>query len=220
MLRKPYGAVLPILLAVGLAACGGQPPPEPPPPPPPAPTVNQDSIDAAALAAAEAAAQQICADAEAAMAAGSYERARSLLQRAVSEYPGTTCANAAPAMVARMDAIRTLAETVHFEYDRSRITDEAAAVLQRKAEVLRQYPDLQIQVAGHCDERGSLEYNQALGQRRASSTVQYLVSLGVAGEMFSTVSFGEERPLAQGQNEAAWAQNRRAEFAIQNMDAL
>jgi peptidoglycan-associated lipoprotein len=123
-------------------------------------------------------------------------------------------------MVARMDAIRTIAETVHFDYDRSRITDEGAAVLQRKAEVLRQYSDLRIQVAGHCDERGSLEYNLALGQRRASASVQYLVSLGVSGDMFSTVSFGEERPLAQGQNETAWAQNRRAEFAIQNMDAL
>ena len=220
MSRKLYGAVLPILLVVGLAACGGQPPPEPPPPPPPVAAVNQDSIDAAADAAREAAAQQLCADAEAAIAAGSYERARSLLERAVSEYPGTACANSAPTMVARMDAIRTIAETVHFDYDRSRITDEAAAVLQRKAEVLRQYPDLQIQVAGHCDERGSLEYNLALGQRRASSTVQYLVSLGVSGDMFSTVSFGEERPLSQGQNETAWAQNRRAEFAVQNMDAL
>ena len=109
---------------------------------------------------------------------------------------------------------------MHFEFDRSRITDEAAAILQRKADVLRAHPDLQIAIEGHCDERGSLEYNMALGQRRAQSAMQYLVSLGISADMFSTVSFGEERPIAQGSNEGAWAQNRRSEFVIGNLDAL
>ncbi|MFQ5890833.1 MAG: peptidoglycan-associated lipoprotein Pal [Gemmatimonadota bacterium] len=168
----------------------------------------------------EAAAAQLCRDAEAAMAAGNYERARTLYMQAKNEYPGTTCANGADAQLAKIDAIRTIQERIHFEFDRSRITDEAAAVLQRKAEVLKGYSSLMLTLEGHCDERGSLEYNQALGQRRAESAKRYLVSLGLSESMFRTVSFGEERPIAQGSNEAAWAQNRRAEFVIQNVGAL
>jgi peptidoglycan-associated lipoprotein len=116
--------------------------------------------------------------------------------------------------------VTVLREPVHFEYDRSRVTDEAAALLQRKAEILRQHPNLRLAIEGHCDERGSLEYNMALGQRRAEATKRYLVGLGLQDGMFSTVSFGEERPIAQGATEAAWAQNRRAAFAINNLDAL
>jgi peptidoglycan-associated lipoprotein len=86
--------------------------------------------------------------------------------------------------------------------------------------VLRKYPNLMVTIEGHADERGSLEYNQALGQRRAESAKTYLVNLGLSGAMFRTVSFGEERPIAQGSNESAWAQNRRDEFVVPNTEAL
>jgi peptidoglycan-associated lipoprotein len=208
------------LLSVGVVACGGnEPPPEPPP------VVEQRTPDADSLAAAraaerEAAAMQLCNQAREALAAGDLSRARSLVQQINRVYAGTECAGLAGDITARIDAITVLRERVHFEFDRSRITDEAAAVLQRKAEVLRRHPNLRITIEGHADERGSLEYNMALGQRRAEATKRYLVGLGLQDGMFSTVSFGEERPIAQGTTEAAFAQNRRAAFAINNLDAL
>lgn len=218
-LNVRLSAVL-ILVAFG-AACGGNPAPEPPPvvaETQPAP--DADSLAAVMAAQREAAADRLCQEAEAAMAAGNYERARNLYRQAQTEYAGTACANRSSDMIARLDAIQTIRERIHFEFDKSRITDEAAAVLQRKAEVLRQYPGVKLTLEGHCDERGSLEYNQALGQRRAESAKKYLVELGVSADMFRTVSYGEERPVAQGSNEQAWAQNRRSEFVIENMGAF
>ncbi len=206
---------------IGMAACGGK---EPPPPPPvveeAAAQPNADSLAAAEAARREAAASQLCAQAMTAVANGDYERARSLLEQAMRDYPGTECANRAGTLAEGVGAAMTINERVHFEFDRSNITNEAAAILQRKAEVLRNYPNLKVTIAGHCDERGSLEYNQALGQRRAESAKRYLVNLGLPASMFSTVSYGEERPIAQGSNESAWAQNRRDEFNVTNMDML
>ena len=94
------------------------------------------------------------------------------------------------------------------------VTDEAAAILQRKAEILRNHPDLSVTIEGHADERGSLEYNQALGQRRAESARRYLGNLRLSNGMFRTVSYGEERPFAEGHTEDAWQLNRRAHFVI------
>jgi peptidoglycan-associated lipoprotein len=119
-----------------------------------------------------------------------------------------------------VESVMVIRERIHFEFDRSRITDEAAVVLQRKAEILRNYPNLSVTIEGHADERGSLEYNQALGQRRAESARSYLVNLGLSNGMFRTVSYGEERPIAQGSNESAWAENRRDEFVLPNTAAL
>jgi peptidoglycan-associated lipoprotein len=172
----------------------------------------------AAARAAEAA--RLCQEAEAAMAAGNFDRARSLYEQAIRDYSGTDCANMAPGMIDRIDAIAVIRERVHFDFDKSNIRDDASEVLQRKAEVLSEFADLRLTIEGHCDERGSLEYNQALGQRRADSTVRYLVSLGVSEDMFRTVSYGKERPIAQGQTEEAWQMNRRSEFVIENMGAL
>jgi len=209
------------LVGLGMAACGGK---EPPPPPPvveeTAAQPNADSLAAAEAARREAAASELCAQARTAMANGDYQRAKSLLEQAMREYPGTECANQAGTLAEGVGAAMTIQERVHFEFDKSNITSEAAAILQRKAEVLRNYPSLKLTIAGHCDERGSLEYNQALGQRRAESAKRYLVNLGLAESMFSTVSYGEERPIAQGANESAWAQNRRDEFNVTNMDVL
>jgi peptidoglycan-associated lipoprotein len=221
MRRNTSIAALLVLIGAGAVACGGSPPPPPPPPvveETPAP--DPDSIAAARAAEREAAAMQLCEQAAEAVAAGDVNRARSLVQQINRDYAGTECANMVAGISAKIDAIVVLRERVNFEFDRSRITDEAAAILQRKADVLREHPDLRISIEGHCDERGSLEYNMALGQRRAQSTLQYLTGLGISGDMFTTVSYGEERPIAQGANEGAWAQNRRAEFVIGNVDAL
>ncbi|MGD8496726.1 MAG: peptidoglycan-associated lipoprotein Pal [Gemmatimonadales bacterium] len=209
------------LASIGTVACGGnEPPPEP------APVVQEraqpdaDSLAAARAAEREAAANQLCEQARQAVKAGDLNRARSLVQQINRDYAGTECAGATSNISAMIDAVATLQQPIHFEFDKSRITDEAAAILQRKAEILRQHPNLQITLEGHCDERGSLEYNMALGQRRAESTKRYLTQLGLSADMFSTVSYGEERPVAQGHNEQAWAQNRRAEFDIKNLDAM
>jgi len=221
MRRNASIAAMLILIGAGAVACGGSPPPPPPPPVvEDTPAADPDSIAAARAAEHEAAAMQLCEQAAEAVAAGDVNRARSLVQEINRDYAGTECANMVAGITAKIDAIVVLRERVNFEFDRSRITDEAAAILQRKADVLRAHPDLRIAIEGHCDERGSLEYNMALGQRRAQSTLQYLTGLGISGDMFTTVSYGEERPVAQGANEGAWAQNRRAEFVIGNVDAL
>jgi len=103
---------------------------------------------------------------------------------------------------------------VVFELDRSDLSPAAAALLDRKLRVLQSNPRLEIQVAGHCDERGSDEYNLALGERRAAAVKRYLVEHGVAEGRIAIVSYGEERPLDQGHTEEAWARNRRAEFVV------
>lgn len=209
------------LLAVGVAACAGNPAPEPPPVV--AETVPQpdaDSLAAVRAAEREAAAARLCREAASAMAAGNYDRARDLYEQAMRDYPGTECADIAPVQIVIIDAIMVVRERVHFDFDKYNIRDDAAAVLQVKADVLREFPNVKITIEGHCDERGSIEYNLALGQRRADSTVRYLVSLGLSEDMFQAVSYGKERPIAQGSDEAAWQMNRRSEFVIENMDAL
>lgn len=216
-------ALFPLVLFLA-AACGGNPPP----PPEPEPVVERDTAaerrarEEEERRRREAAAAQLCRDAEAALAAGNYERARQLYEQAKSEHPGTPCANSADAQLAKIDAIRTIQERIHFAFDRSNIDDQAAAVLQSKAEVLRRYPSLQITIEGHCDEAGSLEYNQALGQRRGDSTRRYLVGLGLSESMFRTVSYGEERPIQPGEFGPGdtGRVNRRSEFVIQNPGAL
>jgi peptidoglycan-associated lipoprotein len=120
----------------------------------------------------------------------------------------------------RAAALQVLRERVHFDYDLAVIRPEAEAVLDRKLAVLRQYPQIRLQIEGHCDERGSVEYNQALGNRRATAVRNYLVSRGIAESRLETTSFGEERPLVPQSNEGAWSQNRRAEFVVVNPDAI
>lgn len=114
----------------------------------------------------------------------------------------------------RERARRIIAELVHFEYDESNLTTEAEAVLTRKLEVLRANPSVRLRIAGHADERGSVEYNLALGKRRADAVKAYFESFGLDGDRFETVTYGEEQPLDPGHDEEAWAQNRRAEFEI------
>ena len=101
---------------------------------------------------------------------------------------------------------------VFFAFDESTLSPEARRVLEQNAEYLRRNPQARVQIEGHADERGSTAYNLALGDRRATAAKQYLVSLGIDPSRISTISFGEEKPFAIGQNEEAWAQNRRGHF--------
>ena len=103
-------------------------------------------------------------------------------------------------------------EMVYFAYDKSVITNAYVDVIQTNYEWIAENPDVQIQLEGHCDERGTNEYNLALGERRARAVLDYLVSLGANPSQFSLVSFGEERPAELGSSEAAWSKNRRVEF--------
>ena len=119
--------------------------------------------------------------------------------------------NAAAAAAAKRN---TLQQVVNFDYDRSDITAQAATILQAKLPVLREDPSIRLRIEGHADERGSIEYNLALGMRRAQAVKNYLAGYQLEAGRFQTESFGEERPRVQGSNEAAWAQNRRAEFVI------
>ena len=107
-----------------------------------------------------------------------------------------------------------ISQRVHFDFDQSAITPSGEEVLTRQVAVLRAYPDVRLRITGHADERGSTEYNLALGQRRAQAVKDYYANYGLAASRFEVVSLGEERPLVNESNEAAWAQNRRAEFTI------
>jgi len=105
-----------------------------------------------------------------------------------------------------------LGTMIHFDFDRYDLKPEARQILTRKAEIMKQYPEIKLVVEGHCDQRGTAEYNLALGERRARAAADYLVNLGVPTAKLSIVSYGKERPLDPGNNEAAWAKNRRDEF--------
>ncbi len=186
ILRRFFVTVFAATLLVG--ACGGDPPPPPPPPPGP----DMDSLRAYqdSVRQAEEEARRRAAEEEAARRA---EEARQAAIRA---------------------ARATLMEMVHFAYDESEIEPEAAETLRAKVAILRASPQVQLRIEGHADERGSTEYNLALGNRRAESVRQFLTGFGLAENRFSIVSFGESRPMVQASNEQAWAQNRRAEFVI------
>lgn len=208
---RPHAGTL-LLVVLGLA-CSRNPEPEPVEPEP-VETVDTTDDAAAEAARREAEANRLCERALAAIEAGNFDVARDLYRQVQREYPGTTCAGTADAALTRIESLEAIVARVHFEFDKSRITDEAAEVLQRKADALRAHPGVTLTIEGHCDERGSLEYNMALGMRRAESVQRYLGSLGLDTSRFRTVSFGEERPLVPESNEAAWAMNRRGEFIV------
>ena len=102
--------------------------------------------------------------------------------------------------------------TVNFEYDKSSLSADSKKKLQGNAEWIKNNPKVKVQIEGHCDGRGSIEYNVALGERRANSVRSYLASLGVSNERMSVISYGKEKPLDTADNDKAWAKNRRANF--------
>lgn len=107
-----------------------------------------------------------------------------------------------------------VSEQIRFAFDSSVLSNQARQVLNNKAGYLRTNPDITINVEGHADDRGTDSYNIALGKRRAESAKSFLVDLGIETHRMNTVSYGEEQPMAMGQNEASWAKNRRAKFMI------
>jgi peptidoglycan-associated lipoprotein len=121
-----------------------------------------------------------------------------------------------PAKRAMMAATNQfLNEDIYFEFDSSALLSMGQDILKRKADWLRKNPDAYVVIEGHCDERGTNEYNLALGDRRASSAKTFLVDLGISGSRLKTISYGEERPVDPGHNEEAWAKNRRAHFVLE-----
>lgn len=105
-------------------------------------------------------------------------------------------------------------DMIHFDFDKYNIREDAKPVLAANAAWLKKWPSVQILIEGHCDERGTEEYNLALGEKRAKATFDYLVSLGISPERMKIISYGKSQPLDPGHNEEAWAKNRRAQFTI------
>ena len=179
-----------VLAVVAMSACKGKVAPPPAPVAAPAPATapprgpNQDSI--ARVRAAEAEAIRLAAEAAA--------RARDA------------------SMIAEVR--RQLTQTIYFDYDKDEIRDDQRTGLDAKVPILNANPNVRIRIAGHTDNRGSDEYNLALGQRRSAAAKRYLVGRGIAEGRIDVVSFGEERPAAAGDSEDAWAKNRRDEFEI------
>lgn len=142
-------------------------------------------------------------------------------RRAADEAARRKAADDAAAAAAARDAANsaamlrtTLTAVVHFEFDQSDLRPEDRAILDAKIPILQANTAVTLRVSGHTDERGSDEYNLALGQRRAAAVKAYLMEHGIAASRMETVSYGEERPIAQGSDDSAFAQNRRAEFEI------
>jgi len=191
-----------LLLVIGLAAvataassCGKNPPPA-------QPTPNADSAAAAQRAHDDSVA---AAQAEAARRAAE-DSARIARQRE---------ADSLAALGRASEEVRaTLAAMIHFDYDKANVRSDDMGALDQKVAILQANPELRIRVGGHCDERGSDEYNLALGNRRAQAAKQYLVSHGIDAGRIETQSWGEERPLVDGHDESAWSQNRRDEFEV------
>ena len=181
-----------------IAACGGGQPA-----PPPTPVVNQDSIDRANALAQEEARRRQTADS---MARAQAERERIEAQRRADSLA------AIERTTARLR--ESLQMRIHFDFDRSNIRTEDAAILDTKVAILRANANLTISIVGHADERGSDEYNLALGNRRALAAKAYLVQRGIDAGRITTSSMGEEQPVAMGHDEDSWAQNRRDEFTI------
>lgn len=105
-------------------------------------------------------------------------------------------------------------QTIHFPYDSFVLDSVAKGALKGNADVLKDKGSLKIQIEGHCDQRGGIQYNIALGEKRANAVRKYLIDLGVTGDRITTISFGKERPIDQGTTEDAYAKNRRANFVV------
>ncbi len=122
----------------------------------------------------------------------------------------------APMISAQEDLVINVGDRIFFDFDKSDLRPDAIDTLNRQADWLNTNGAITVTIEGHCDERGTREYNLALGERRAASARQYLESMGVRGGRMETVSYGKERPAVLGSNEAAWAQNRRAVMVVRS----
>ena len=128
--------------------------------------------------------------------------------------PSDQLASAAQAGVAVTEEKPSQFDDVRFDFDKSDVKEDGRKTCQVVADYLKKNPKAKLLIEGHCDERGTAEYNMALGERRATAVMTYLVSLGVSKAALSTVSFGKEKPLDPDHSEGAWAKNRRAHFVL------
>lgn len=131
------------------------------------------------------------------------------------ERPAVKEAEVAPPEAPRPAPQVSLLEEIHFDYDKSVIRPDAKAVLEKHAKWLQANQRVKVQIEGHCDERGTDEYNLALGERRAQATKRFLAAMGVEAKRLSTISYGEERPLCTEHEESCYAKNRRAHFVME-----
>lgn len=153
------------------------------------------------------------------------ERARIVAEEEAKKNPetehlkhGRTMEKSLAELYANKEELKSLREfqnqDIHFAFDSYTLSPEAQKILDKKVAWLRKHPDIKIIIEGHCDERGSNEYNLALGERRANSAREYLINAGIDPDRIHIISYGEERPLALGHDEASWAINRRAHFVV------
>jgi peptidoglycan-associated lipoprotein len=177
-----------LALALGAAACGGNPPPEARPSPPP---IETDAGDRSTPSSATAVPESRPVPVE-------------------PPLPDEGIASSSLDDLNRSSPLRPL----FFAYDSSEVSPEGRGILDANAAVLRQNPTWTVTIEGHCDERGTAEYNLALGERRAVAARAYFISLGIPADRLRTVSYGKEFPFDPGQTEDAWARNRRAHFVI------
>ena len=200
---KLYTA-LAVLLSLGIVGCQAPQPPETPQVDEAAQKAAQDAEDARRRAEEEAARRRAEEEAR--------RRAEEERRRAEEEARRRAEAEARAAMVRAAEAAL---QDVNFAYDKADIRATDRAKLQAIAEFMNAFPQASVLIEGHCDERGTIEYNMALGERRAAAARSYLVNLGVSASRFSTVSFGKERPKVFGSDERSWLVNRRCEFKLQ-----
>ena len=125
-------------------------------------------------------------------------------------YTGTGPTTGSTVPGSEEDLVANVGDRVFYEFNKSTLSDEAQATLTKQANWLAKYPNVRLQVAGNCDDRGTEEYNLALGNRRANAAKDFLVAKGVSGDRLSTISYGKDRPTALGDDDQAWAQNRNA----------
>ena len=123
---------------------------------------------------------------------------------------GATAATSGAAPGSEEDLVQNVGDRVFFSFNESSLSSDAQGTLDRQSGWLQKYPEVSVQIAGNCDDRGTEEYNLALGQRRANAARDYIVARGVSSARISTISYGKDRPVALGDNEQAWAQNRNA----------
>ncbi len=129
------------------------------------------------------------------------------------ETQGAVAAEALPESAGDVAPVVNALQNIYFPFDSDILTVTARQALAANADWIKQNPKIQVQIEGHCDDRGTTEYNLALGERRANATRAYLIKLGVEANRISTISYGEERPIETGFGEQVWAKNRRATFA-------
>jgi len=237
---KVLATILALCAILMLGACKKKaaPPPPPPPPPPPAPTasisVSPDTVQpgqAATLSWQTSGATDVSVDGIGAVQASGSQQvtpSESTTYHLVAKGSGGTqeattrltvaappVATTPPPSASEEDLFGQTVKDVYFDYDKSDISGAQQASVQADAQFLGQHSNINFTVEGHCDERGSTEYNLALGDQRASSVKNALVSAGVSANRVKTISYGKEKPFCMESNESCWQQNRRGHFVYQ-----